>query len=242
MKTVQRSSKASLDPEAGLPTEVPVCIFVKPLVGGQVKTRLIPSLGAEGAAALAEAMFQDTRTIVQTVPWAREILASTAPLPESLASNNNEVWLQGKGNLSVRLERILRRALSYSEMAIAIGADSPGLPLEVFEQARSRLQSADAVFGPCEDGGFYLLGLRRCPPGLLDAIAWSQQDTLLQALARLRKFGLRSSLLERWFDVDRPDDLDRLCSRIEFVQMVAPRTAEALKRLKTPMGREVCAQ
>ena len=175
--------------------------------------------------------------MVRRIPWAQEIVASTAPLPETIADNNGGVWLQGKGNLGVRLERILRRALSYSEMAIAIGADSPGLTLRLFEQARSRLQSADAVFGPCEDGGFYLLGLRRCPPGLLDAIAWSRHDTLFQVRTRLRKFGLRSSfLLQRWFDVDRPDDLDRLESLIASGQVVAPYTGTVLNRLKTAMG------
>jgi uncharacterized protein len=235
MKATQDYSTAFLDAAAGLPTNVPVCIFVKPFVAGQVKTRLIPSLGAEGAAELAEAMFQDTRAIVRTAPWAREILASTTLLPTTLVDSSSEVWVQGDGNLGVRLERILRRALSCSAMAIAIGADSPGLPLEVFEQARTRLQSADAVFGPCQDGGFYLLGLRRCPPGLMDNIGWSQPDTLLQAMARFRKFGLRSSILERWFDVDRPDDLDRLHSLIATSEVVAPRTAETLNRLKSPI-------
>ncbi|MBI4463612.1 MAG: TIGR04282 family arsenosugar biosynthesis glycosyltransferase [Acidobacteria bacterium] len=237
MKAMQKSS-ASIPYEPGLPVAVPVCIFVKPFVAGQVKTRLIPSLGAEGAAELAEAMFQDTQVMVRAVPWAQDIIASTAPMPKTLASNNR-VWLQGEGNLGARLERILRQALAYSEMAIAIGADSPGLPLRVFEQARSRLQSADAVFGPCEDGGFYLLGLRRCPSGFLDTIAWSQHDTLLQAMARFRKFGLTSSLLDRWFDVDRPDGLERLCSFISSGQIAAPRTAEMLRRLKTPRGQEV---
>lgn len=218
---------------------VPVCVFAKPFEAGLVKTRLIPSLGAEGAAELAEAMFEDTRTIVRMVPWAQNIVASTAPLPETLADKNGSVWLQGEGNLGARLERILRRALSCSDMAIAIGSDSPGLPLERFEQARNLLQMNDAVLGPCEDGGFYLVGLRRCPPGLFDGIGWSQPVTLLQTVAKLQDSGFKISLLEPWFDVDRPDDLDRLCSLIASGQLAAPRTAEALNRLKTPMDREV---
>ena len=218
---------------------MPICVFAKPFAAGQVKTRLIPSLGAEGAAELAEAMFEDTRTIVRMVPWAQNIVACTAPLPESLASNNEEVWLQGDGNLGVRLERILRRALSCSDMAFAIGADSPGLALRVFEQARSRLQSNDAVLGPCTDGGFYLVGLRKCPPGLFDGIGWSQSDTLLQTVAKLQSSGFKTSVLETWFDVDRPDDLGRLCSLIASGQIAAPRTVEALNRLKIPIGREV---
>ncbi|MBI1955733.1 MAG: TIGR04282 family arsenosugar biosynthesis glycosyltransferase [Acidobacteria bacterium] len=241
MKTSQRSATGSLNPGAGLSTEVPVCIFVKPFVAGQVKTRLIPLLGAEGAAEIAGAMFQDTRAIVRRVPWAHEIVASPAPLPETLADKNGSVWLQGDGNLGIRLERILRRALSCSDMAIAIGSDSPGLPLQRFEEAHNLLQMNDAVLGPCEDGGFYLVGLRRCPPSLFDGIGWSQQDTLSQTIARLQESGLKISLLEPWFDVDRPDDLDRLRSLIASGQLAAPHTAEALNRLKTPMDREVRA-
>ena len=120
------------------------------------------------------------------------------------------------------------------EMVIEIGADSPGLPLRFFEQARSRLQSADAILGPCEDGGFYLLGLRRCPPGLLEGIAWSRQDTLFRVRARLRKFGLRSALLERWFDVDLPQDLDQLRSLIASGEIIAPRTAAVLQHPFVP--------
>lgn len=232
MKAIQDSSAVLLGAATELPTDVAICIFVKPFVAGQVKTRLIRSLGAEGAVALAEAMFQDTRATVRGIPWAREIVASAAPLAETHAGNHGEVWLQGEGNLGARLERILRRALASSQIAIAIGADSPGLPHRFFEEARRRLQSADSVLGPSEDGGFYLLGLRRCPPGLLDAIAWSRHDTLLQTVSRLRKFGLSTSLLERWFDVDRPDDVARLRSQIAAGELVAPRTAEAIRQLE----------
>ena len=241
MKTAQQSATSSLNSEERSPAGVPVCIFVKPFVAGQVKTRLIPSLGADVAAELAEAMYQDTRAMVRRIPWAREILTFAAPLPKTVAKNGCEAWLQGEGDLGARLERILRRALSNSAMAIAIGSDSPGLPVQRLEQARSLLQRNDAVLGPCEDGGFYLVGLRRCPPGLFDGIGWSQQDTLSQTIARLQESGFKISLLEPWFDVDRPDDLDRLCSLIASGQLAAPHTAEALNRLKTPMDREVRA-
>ena len=219
-----------------MPSGVPVCIFVKPFTAGEVKTRLIPSLGAAGAAQLAEAMFQDTRSVVQKVPWAQEIIASTGPLRTVPPDDSNWVWPQGEGTLGDRLERILRRALAKAAMAIAIGADSPGLPLRVFEEARRRLQSDDAVLGPCEDGGFYLLGLKRCPPGLLDGIGWSQPDTLPQIHEKLQRAGFKISLLEPWFDVDRPEDLERLYSRIAAGQISAPRSAEVLGHRKRSLG------
>jgi rSAM/selenodomain-associated transferase 2 len=141
------------------------------------------------------------------------------------------MWLQGEGDLGARLERILGRALSNSSFAIAIGADSPGLPAALLEQARSALQEADAVMGPCEDGGFYLLGLRKCPGGLLAGIRWSQADTFAQAFAKLRTAGLDVRLLDPWFDVDRPEDLTKLTAMMIAGKLCAPRTKEILKRL-----------
>lgn len=76
-----------------------------------------------------------------------------------------EIWLQGEGDLGARLERILSCALKSSLFAIAIGGDTPGLPSDLFEQARAALHVADAVIGPSEDGGFYLLGMRRTRTG-----------------------------------------------------------------------------
>jgi len=197
-----------------------------------VKTRLAPGVGAEGAALLARAFLEDTWDAVGALPWARRILATTelddqAPMPKG-----GEVWLQGKGDLGDRLARVLRRALRTSRAAIALGADSPGLPRPLLEQARVELRSRDAVLGPCEDGGFYLLGLSRCPPGLLSRLRWSAADTLERTRARLERRGLATAILPAWFDVDRPRDLERLSRLIARGAVKAPETARALARLE----------
>lgn len=75
---------------------------------------------------------------------------------------------QGEGDLGSRLENALRRALAGGKpAAIVIGTDSPDLPAELLDAARAALKDADAVLGPSADGGFYLIGLRSCPEGLL---------------------------------------------------------------------------
>ena len=84
-----------------------------------------------------------------------------------------------------------------------MGADSPGLPGKFLEEARVSLETADAVIGPCEDGGFYLLGLRRCPTGLFTGIPWSDGSMCAKTVARLKAAGMKVHLLSGWFDVDR---------------------------------------
>jgi rSAM/selenodomain-associated transferase 2/rSAM/selenodomain-associated transferase 1 len=205
-----------------------ICVFAKPPEPGNAKTRLAPAVGAHGAAALAEAFLQDTWTAVSSLPWARAVIASTASFRPSGLGGSPEIWLQGEGDLGARLERIFRRALSESDCAFALGADSPGLPPRLLEQARDAMREADAVIGPCEDGGFYLLGLRQCPAGLLAEIRWSELDTFEQVSARLRQAGLRVLILDPWFDVDHPEDLEKLRKKIVAGEIKADATRKTL--------------
>ncbi len=207
-----------------------VCVFAKPSRPGLVKTRLEPKVGAEAAARLARAFLQDTWNAVGALPWARRILATTEI--DAQAPAGGEIWLQGQGDLGQRLARVLRRALRTNGHAIALGADSPGLPPALLEQARVQLCSRDAVLGPCADGGFYLIGLARCPPGLLGNLKWSASDTFERTRARLERRGLSTAILPEWFDVDRPRDLARLSRLIARGAVKAPKTARVLARMK----------
>ena len=201
-----------------------ICIFAKPPVAGKVKTRLAAVIGADFAAALAHAFLEDTIGAVRSLPWAQAVLATTEPVESDLP-----VLLQGEGDLGARIERVIRAALERSPFAIAIGADAPALPPRLLEAARSALEQADAVIGPADDGGFYLLGLRACPEGLLAKLPWSAPETFARTLQRLRMRGLRVRVLERWFDVDRVADLDRLRAALRSGEIVAPRTARLLE-------------
>lgn len=209
--------------------EATVCVFAKPPRPGLVKTRLAVALGTGQAAALARAFYEDTWSAATSLPWAKAVLASTEPAAEEWLGNGAPAWPQGRGDLGERLERVLRRALHDTPVALAIGTDTPGLPPILFSQARSALADADAVLGPCEDGGFYLLGVRRCPPGLLRGLPWSAADTFMQTLSRLRERGLRTAVIAPWFDVDRPADLACLHALIARGEIHAPATARALQ-------------
>jgi hypothetical protein len=210
-----------------------ICVFFKPPIAGQVKTRLISAVGAEGAAALAGSFFRDTWNSVESLSWAVPVVASTDSLgPEVLPKPDTDVWLQGDGDLGARIERILTRALTHEPLAMALGADSPGIPPRFLERAHEALRSADAVLGPCEDGGFYLLGVRECPPGLLGGIPWSQSTTFASTLERLERRGLKVTTLDSWYDIDRPEDLERLWDELASGATTATHTMRVLTGLR----------
>jgi uncharacterized protein len=114
---------------------------------------------------------------------------------------------------------------------LAIGADSPGLPAAFLESARQALTTADVVLGPSADGGFYLIGLKDCPVGVLDGIQWSHSTTLAVTMAKLDQFGMKTVLINPWFDVDSHDDLERLRRLLASDPSAAPKTAELLRRM-----------
>ncbi len=209
-----------------------LCVFAKPPRPGQVKTRLAAAIGEAQAAALARAFFVDTWSAATSLPWARTVLATTDPAADEwVGMVSAPVWSQGKGDLVDRLERVLRRALQETPAALAIGTDTPGLPPLLLSHARKALRSADAVLGPCEDGGFYLLGLRSCPEGLLRDLPWSAPETFRRTLARLRERGLSTAVISPWFDVDWPEDLELLRSLIARGELQAPHSARAIEAL-----------
>jgi len=204
-------------------------IFAKVPRPGQVKTRLARTIGPDQAAKLAEAFLLDTYQSLAAVPWAEPVVATTGPLDGQLSSMVQ--WIQGDGDLGDRIERMALRALATTDHVIVLGADTPGLPRALLEQARVALQDADAVVGPGCDGGFYLLGLRHCPEGLLEGLPWSQPNTLDALLERLEQFQLETRSIESWFDVDHPEDLERLIRGIERERIIAPATAAILAQM-----------
>lgn len=210
-------------------TKSTLCLFAKPPRPGEVKTRLAQSLGARAAAELADAFLRDSWALVTTVEWAEPVLATTSKTWGSDLAHLRNILFQGDGDLGNRLERVLRVALERTETAFAMGADTPGLPPELLDLARVALDEHDAVLGPCEDGGFYLIGLRACPAGLLADLPWSAPTTFQQTLRRLRDRGLATAVLPPWFDVDNARDLVCLEELLELGELSAPRTASWLR-------------
>lgn len=206
---------------------IPVCIFAKPFIAGTVKTRLARALGPKRAADLAEAMFHDVWRTVSSCPGVRPVLATlqqktSSEFPIQLSSE--DILLQGDGDLGARLESIFRQALATAPAAIAVGADTPLLTSAHLQQTLHALATHDAVIGPCPDGGFYLLALRACSPGLFSGLPWSTPETAYATKRRLEMRGFSVEELDPLFDVDTPDDLVLLAASLSRQPSVAPAT------------------
>ena len=219
-----------------MPTKATLCIFVKAPLPGLVKTRLTPFLTTVEAASLAAAFFVDTFALASSCEWARVVVACDGDPSLLELATGTEVWQQGSGDLGERMERVLSLALESSQAAIVIGTDFPGLPRRFLDSARLKLAEHDAIIGPSADGGFYLLGLQRCPSGLLRGIPWQSATTREHTVARLCSIGLTVAEAEPWFDVDVPTDLVRLAGLLREERILAPRTADFLTGLRHCLG------
>lgn len=199
------------------PSRVPLAIMAKVPIPGQVKTRLCPPLTPDQAAGLARCFLQDRVEQIAGIEAAEPIVAFTpaegADELRRLLPGPVRLVPQNGADLGARLDRVLTDLLGDgSPGAIAVDADSPSLPTAFLRQACAHLLdgTAEVVLGPCEDGGYYLVGLRAPAPELFRAMPWSTPAVLGETLARIGRLGRRLALLPPWFDVDRGEDLARL--------------------------------
>lgn len=199
------------------PSRVPLAIMAKVPIPGQVKTRLCPPLTPDQAAGLARCFLQDRVEQIAGIAAAEPIVAFTpaegADELRRLLPGPVRLVPQNGADLGARLDRVLTDLLGDgSPGAIAVDADSPSLPTAFLRQACAHLLdgTAEVVLGPCEDGGYYLVGLRAPAPELFRAMPWSTPAVLGETLARIGRLGRRLALLPPWFDVDRGEDLARL--------------------------------
>ena len=207
--------------------KIALVIMVKQPVPGRVKTRLCPPLTPDQAAELYRCFLLDKMAQVRRVSAASPYLAFTPAEAEgffvTLAAGKFALVPQEGKDLGDRLSHLSTRLLLAGHPGvIVIDSDTPSLPDEYLAQASERMadEGTDALFGPAEDGGYYLVGLRRPAPGLFQGITWSTPVVLEQTLARAAAARLRVCLLPPWYDVDTGADLERL--RRDLVMNGAP--------------------
>jgi hypothetical protein len=213
-------------------------IFAREPRAGTVKTRLARDLGSHRAATdLYAAMLADVLASAATLDDTRQLLfwaMKSGAIPAFSSLPRLEMFEQQGRDLGERMANAFGRAFAGGcETCCIIGSDSPDLPPDYIRQAFGLLEGdeAEAVFGPAEDGGYYLLGLRRVPQGLFDEIAWSTPEVLRTSLERARLCGLRTALLPPWRDIDTNEDLDAFLER-PAARNTAPRTLALAQRLK----------
>ena len=233
-----------------------IAVFARAPVAGHAKTRLIPRLGLQGAARFQAALISDTlRKVAGLRRWVQPYLfLAASPIPfrrshaeailyeQPLASAGicefSVIRQQGR-DLGERLGNAFRRLLRLHPSCVVIGTDSPLFPGRILRQALGELRACESVLGPCPDGGYYLIALRRpADPGRLRSIfhrvRWSTAFAFSDTLRNLLRQGLSCSVLEACADVDLPRDLQCLKEEL-FRNRKARRLARAtwkfLKRI-----------
>jgi hypothetical protein len=219
-----------------------VAVMAKVPGATAVKSRLHPVLGAPLATRLYDCFLRDRldalttvagidRVVAFTPAEAREPMAQVAPPGFTLVPQRGM-------DLGARLSQLLADLLDAGHPgAIAVDSDSPTLPMRYVAEAALTLATGEAevVVGPCDDGGYYLIGVRRPHPELFERIPWSTDRVLPLTLERARHRGLRTHVLPAWFDVDTEMDLVRLENALA-TESTGPRRTTALIREMVATG------
>ncbi len=162
--------------------------------------------------------------------------ATAVPRPEAASGSMSDVpqhvpLAHQPDRLGDRLQYVLSAALSSGHRQVAaINSDSPTLPPDLLCSAFRCLDDprVDAVFGPCADGGYYLIGVKRPPGRLVTDVQMSTPTVLRDTLAIAAAEGLRVELLPEWYDIDSADELQRLSDELTSHPERAPATSRFL--------------
>ena len=203
---------------------------------GRVKTRLAARIGPAAAAELQAAFLADLAVRLSTldlpVRWA--VWPAGAPL-RALVPGAVCVPQEGE-DLGARMCNAATRLMTEARAPIVLlGADAPHAPLPAIRAAADALVGeADVVLGPADDGGYWLLGMAEVVPALFADVPWGTRTVLAVTRERTRRLGLRERLVESTFDVDAPEDLERLRGLIRRGEAVLPATARVLATIPPP--------
>ena len=222
-------------------------VFAREPAPHRTKTRLIRSVGADAAAALAEAFTLDALEKARRAKPARLVLAGSAAggarrsaYFRAIARRfGSELIDQGEGTLGARIANSL--APYAHDGAALIGTDTPSLPLSLLQRSVELLRRYPVVLGPSLDGGYYLVGVRDGLPDMFRGIRWGGSRVLADTIARLERRGVHYALGPAWYDIDRAGDLALLAVHLEGIlgarrgrskdRNPCPATAQLLERL-----------
>jgi uncharacterized protein len=216
-----------LDPREGRQVPRDLCalaVMTKAPKAGRVKTRLSPPLTPDEAAALNICFLRDTAAAISrtanvgraqgigvyTPIGAEDAYVDILPEDFALVPQRGEAFGE---RLSAATEDLLQ--LGFASLCL-IDSDSPTVPAHAFALATEHLSKPEdsVVLGPSDDGGYYLIGLKKLHRPLFESIDWSTDRVLEQTVAAARKIGLPVHLLPAWYDIDDRSTLARLCNEL----------------------------
>lgn len=190
-------------------------LFARPPIPGQVKTRLIPTLGAAAALQIYTRLCAASLHLARQLNHSRGVelvLWHSEPDPGLLVDWGKGMRLcpQCPGDLGQKMFHAFAQGKAAGvARQVIIGMDCPELTLRHLQHAFDSLKHHDLVLGPALDGGYYLIGLSEPILPLFQGVAWSTDQVLRQSLAIAQAQGLSHHLLEPLSDLDEPSDLER---------------------------------
>ncbi len=218
-----------------------VCVMARRPGTGAAKTRLAERLGEGERRDLYEAFLIDKLAQSASLKDVHVVIAVAPPdgvdSMEPWRPPGASVIAQRGADLGARLEGVAADLFAAGARAVLIvDSDTPTLPTSFLEEAISALASpaVDVVFGPASDGGYYLVGLREPRPALFRGIPWSTSAVLRVSLAAADASAFRVHLLQSWYDIDRPADLDRLVRQLGILSPFTPGYPRETARLLGP--------
>lgn len=209
-----------------------IIIMTKVPFAAAVKTRLQNALPAAQRGEFAECLLADA--IHKAEIFESDLIIAYSPDGKDdyfkrFSAKNLTLTAQTGDDLGARMFHAFEFAFARnSDAVVMIGTDSPTFPIDYIEQAFEFMElETEAVLGRTEDGGFYLIGLRRLDARLFEAVAWSSPKTFEQVYRNLRRLDWHLREVPSWYDIDTPDDLEKL--KKEFLhnknaQRRAPKT------------------
>lgn len=199
---------------------VHLAVLARAPIPGSAKTRLIPALGEVGAARLHRQMVLRTLAIAHAARIGPVMLWGAAEKSDrffrALMRHGVRYGPQPAGDLGERMRGVMLATLPAP--TILIGTDCPPLTAEHLRAAASALRAGqDAVFIPVEDGGYALIGLNKAAPiELFLNMPWGSSNVMTETRTRLKKFGSQWTELATLWDIDRPEDLERLSLSMKY--------------------------
>lgn len=199
-------------------TSARLLIFSRYPEAGTTKTRLIPELGAEAAAQLQERLTE--RVLLQAGLLKQASGIETTVYHAGGNAKQMFSWLgpahcvpQADGDLGERMSQAFTDTFKNgAEVVVLIGSDIPDIEVNLLQEAFAALTSRELVIGPCEDGGYYLIGMvakeaHRLLPLLFKEMYWSTGDLYSRTLQRAKAAGFKAAVLKTLRDIDLPSDL-----------------------------------
>ncbi len=211
-----------------------IIVMVKVPAAGTVKTRLQPFLTPQESAAIAGAFIKDAESKLHQLNCDVVVCFSPANQRhklERLLKHSNIFVPQNGDSLGLRMANAFESVLgNETAPTLMVGTDCVLLKVSHLESAFAMLEAgSDAVVGPTEDGGFYLIGLNESHPAIFENVDWSTGATLRQTLGNLQRLALRFEIIEKLYDIDEETDLRRLAAEPASALETAPQTANWLK-------------